>query len=409
MTTEAQFAVPYHPVGTMYGPEEFAALTDCLSSTETLSCGNERAMFEAEFARYVGARHAIAVTNCTVALELATYLCDLREGDEVIATCQSYQATVTPLLCGPATVRFCDVEPRTLNIDVTAIEKLVTARTRAVYLVHYGGELADIGAIMDLARDRGIVVVEDCAHAIGATRHGQHPGSVGSIGCFSFQSYKNISTLGEGGMITTSNDEWAERLRRITSIEPDATYTPRQESCLGPYEAPTDGVFRHEKQAFVEDCRSVRHPGTNSTLAEPAAAVGRVQLRRLSELISRRAAIAAALDETLRDLPAVTVQTRSRYNVSAHHLYTFFLETERAIGHEDLLRALFDRGIQIQQRYFPLHLLAEWRRFGNGLGLCPAAERTWFHRQVNLPIYPQMTSEQLDYMRQSLVDTLGNL
>jgi perosamine synthetase len=395
---ERRLVVPYKPVGTTYGLAEMDALRDCLSSDETLSCGRQRDAFEQEFAELVGAEHAISVANCTVALELATYLCDLRDGDEVIATCQSYQATVTPLLCGPAAVRFCDIDPETLNISVRSVERLLTSRTRAIYLVHYGGEMADLTAIMALVRDLEVVVIEDCAHALGASRDGAAPGSTGRIGCFSFQSYKNISTLGEGGMITTNDDDWASRLRRIRSIEPDATYRPRPVSQLGSHLIPDDGVFRHEKEAYTSDCLDVRHPGTNSTLPEPAAAVGRVQLRRLPELVARRQAIAESLDDALGELPGISVQTRSPRSPSAHHLYTFFVEPGAAVPQAELLRGLLDAGIEIQQRYFPIHLLAEWRRLGNDVGLCPVAENTWFHRQVNLPIYPQLTNDQLDYM-----------
>jgi perosamine synthetase len=401
-----RFVVPYKPIGTTYGPAEIEALLACISAEDTLSCGPQRDAFEREFAELVGARHAVSVTNCTVALELATYLCDLRPGDEVIATCQSYQATTTPLLCGPATVRFADVDPMTLNISPDAIERLLTSRTRAIFLVHYGGEMADLTAISELVAGRNIVIVEDCAHALGASRDGVGPGSTAGIGCFSFQSYKNISTLGEGGMLTTNNDDWAERLRRIRSIEPDATYRARASSRLGPHRAPSDGVLRHEKDAYTADCIQVRHPGTNSTLPEPAAAVGRVQLGRLGELVARRTAIATALDGALREIHGVTVQERPAKAPSAHHLYTFFVEPSSRVPQQHLLGALLESGIEIQQRYFPIHLLAEWRRLGNNVGQCPRAEQTWFERQVNLPIYPQLTDHQLNYMIDTVTTAL---
>ncbi|MGN2635050.1 DegT/DnrJ/EryC1/StrS family aminotransferase [Nocardia takedensis] len=404
---EREFVVPYLPVGTTYGPEELAVLTECVTSGESLSCGKQRAAFEQEFAAYLGVKHAISLANCTVALELATYLCDLKAGDEVIATAQSYQATVTPLLMSPATVKFCDIDPVALNIDPAVIEKLLTERTKAIYLVHYGGTMADMRAIRELARDRGIVIVEDSAHAIGAERDGIRPGTGGSLGCFSFQSYKNISTLGEGGMITTDDDQWAERLRRLRSIEPDATYAPRSTAHLGPYQAPADGVFRHEKEAFIADCVDIRHPGTNSTLAEPAAAVGRVQLRRLGELVAARQHVADTLDAALADLPGVRVQRLPDNTISARHLYTFFVNDEARVAQPELLGLLLRHGIEVQQRYFPLHLLSEWRYRGGGLDQCPVAEETWFHRMVNLPIYPQMTQHQLDYMVKVLRDLLG--
>lgn len=392
------FVVPYLPVGTVYGPEELEALHQCLASGRTLSCGQEREAFEREFAEYLGVRHAISVANCTVALELATYLCDLRAGDEVIVTCQTYQATATPLLTGPATVRFCDIEPETLNLDPDAVASMITDRTRAIFLVHYGGDLADMAALRALADAHDVILIEDCAHAVGAHRDGILPGTSG-LGCFSFQSYKNISTLGEGGMITTNDDDWADRLRRLRSIEPDAAYVPRATPGLGGYRPPPDdGVFRHEKEAFHDDCTQVRHPGTNSTLPEPAAAVGRVQLRRLPELLAARTSVADALDAGLAGIAGVRLQRRPEDAVSAHHLYTFFVEPTSAVPQAEVLAALVAQGIQVQQRYFPIHLLAEWRRLGNDIGQCPVAEDLWFHQMINLPIYPQMTTRQVNYM-----------
>lgn len=139
-----------------------------------------------------------------------------------------------------------------------------------------------------------------------------------------------------------------------------------------------------------------------------ALRVGRVQLRRIEELIARRAAIAAALNDALRDLPGVTLQPRPANAPSAHHLYTVFIEDEAQVDQLTLMGRLVEEGIQIQQRYFPLHLLSEWRRLGNDLGLCPVAEHTWFHRQLNLPIYPQMTDSQLSFMTDALVRNLGS-
>ena len=393
-----RFVVPYLPVGTTYGRAETDVLMRCLESGRSLSCGEERDAFEREFAEHLGVRHAVSVANCTVALELATHLCDLREGDEVIVTSQSYQATATPLLTGPATVRFCDIEPEALNIDPARVAELVNGRTRAVFLVHYGGDLADMVALRAIAQDHGLVLVEDCAHALGTRRDGILPGTSG-LGCFSFQSYKNISTLGEGGMITTDNDAWAERLRRLRSIEPDADYVVRAAPGLGSHAAPPDdGVFRHEKESFYADCTRVRHPGTNSTLPEPAAAVGRVQLRRLPELLAARSAVARQLDLGLGRLRGVRVQRRDPASESAHHLYTFFVEPDSAVTQADVLASLVADGVEVQQRYFPIHLLAEWRRLGNHVGQCPVTEDLWFHRMVNLPIYPQLTTDQVQHM-----------
>jgi perosamine synthetase len=398
MTTTAPYRVPYRPVGSLLGEAEVDAVRAVLLSGDTLSCGPERTAFEQEFAEHLGVPHAVSLTNCTVGLELATYLARLRPGDEVIAATQTYQATLTPLLGTDVRVRFCDVDPDTLNIAPSSVADLITDRTRAIFLVHHGGVSADMTAITTLARQAGSVVIEDCAHALGGTHGGRPIGSLGDLACFSFQSYKNISTLGEGGMITTAHDTFGATLRKIIAIEPDADFEPRSEHRLGAHDDPADGLDRHAKNAFSHDCTALRHPGTNSTLAEPAAAVGRVQMRKLDALVARRRHVAQALDAGLGDLGPLRIQRRDPHGESAHHLYTCFVRPDSGIDRDDLARRIDATGVQIQLRYFPAHLLPEWRARGHHLGECPVAERIWFTEQLNLPIYPQLDDRQIDYM-----------
>lgn len=393
-----RYRVPYLPAGSTFGQEEIDAVARVLQSGGKLSCGPERDAFEAEFAAYTGATYVMSLTNCTVALEMATYLLNLQPGDEVIAATQTYQANVTPLLNLPVTVKFCDIDPDTLNVSPESFADLVTDRTRALYLVHHGGIPADMAPIMEIANQRGVWVVEDCAHALGAQYHGQTPGTLGHIGCWSFQSYKNMSTLGEGGAVTLADPTWADVVRRIRAIEPDADFQPQSPSPFFGYATPTDSIERHAKNAYIEDCVALRHPGTNSTLAEPAAAVGRVQLARLDAFVTRRREIADHLDKGLAGIPGIRVQPRRPGVDSAHHLYTFFLDPATAIDRDAFIARLDADGIQVQLRYFPIHLLPEWRRLGHGIGECPVAERVWFREQVNLPIYPQLENWQIDFM-----------
>jgi perosamine synthetase len=203
-------------------------------------------------------------------------------------------------------------------------------------------------------------------------------------------------------MITVSDPNHARVLSRIIAIEPDADFSPVSQSPFNNFAEPVDGIERHAKNAYAEQCHTLRHPGTNSTLAEPAAAVGRVQLGKLDSFVNRRREIANRLDEGLGDLPGVRLQPRLEAVESSHHLYTFFIAQEAGINRDVLARRLDADGIQIQLRYFPTHLLPEWRRLGHGLGECPVAERIWFHEQMNLPIYPQLEDWQVDFMVDSV-------
>ncbi|KNB50552.1 DegT/DnrJ/EryC1/StrS family aminotransferase [Streptomyces caatingaensis] len=399
-----RFAVPYPTRGSVLGEEELEALSDVVRSQLPLSAGTHREAFEEGFRRLVGSRHALSVTSGTVALALAVNLLDLRPGDEVIATPQTYKATVQPLLDRQVRVRFCDVEPHSLNADPASVESLVTDRTRAILLVHYGGLPADMESVMRIARPRGIVVVEDCAHALGALHHGRRPGALADIGCFSFHSSKNITTLGEGGMVTLRDDAWAERLDRMRSNESDAAFVPAPRR-LADGDDPFPWML-HPGNSYTHACVEVRHAGTNATLSEAGAAVGLVQLGRLDALVARRRAIAARITAVLERYPFVRVVREPEGVRNAYHLYTFFLDPACGVSRNAFVERLVATGVEMQLRYFPLHLLPEWRARGHGPGECPVAERMWFERQVNLPCQPGLSDEHVDRLLAALETVL---
>ena len=399
------YVVPRCGRGSVLGAEEAAALTELVNSATSLSAGTHRERFERRFAEYVGTRHALSVTSGTVALDLAMQLLDLAEGDEVITTPQTYQATVQPLLRTPARVRFCDVDPVSLNIDPARLAELITDRTRAIVLVHYGGWPAEMAEITALARPRGILVVEDCAHALGSGYHGRRPGSLGDIGCFSFHSSKNITTLGEGGMITFDRDDWAERLDRLRSNEADGDYAllpwrPESVPDLLPW-------MKYASPAYRLACRTVRRPGTNATLSEAACAVGLVQMDRLETLVERRRYIARRLDAVLRPYAFCRTQEPGPHVRHAYHLYTCFVSSPPDVR-EKLVWGLDDRGVEIELRYFPMHLLPEWKARGHNAGECPVAEKLWFAEHINLPCYPLLSDAQVDHLTEALADTLAS-
>ncbi|WP_198959158.1 DegT/DnrJ/EryC1/StrS aminotransferase family protein [Streptomyces sp. CB02130] len=401
-----RYAVPAAGRGSVLGQEEADALAELVASEASLSSGDHRRRFEREFADHTGSRHALSVTSGTVALEMAVHLLDLAEGDEVVATPQTYQATVQPLLASPARVRFCDVDPHSLNVDTRRLEELITDRTRALVLVHYGGWPADMERISALTRERGITVVEDCAHALGSAYRGRSPGALGDVGCFSFHSSKNITSLGEGGMITFDRDDWADRVDRLRSNEADGLYTSLPE--------PGDGApdllpwMKYSSSVYRMACDGVRRPGTNATLSEAACAVGLVQLGRLEELVARRRSIASRLDQVLERYPQCRVQRPGPEVQHAYHLYTFFVDSAPGLR-EKLVRGLDERGVEIELRYFPMHLLPEWKARGHRAGECPVAERLWFEEHVNLPCHPGLTDSQVDHLVQALDDALASV
>ncbi|MER6313261.1 DegT/DnrJ/EryC1/StrS family aminotransferase [Streptomyces sp. NPDC001581] len=400
---QQRYAVPGGRRGSVIGARELDVLGQLVSSDATLSAGGWREAFEEAFARYVGARHALSVTSGTVALEIAIRLLDLAPGDEVVVTPQTFQASIQPLLDLNVEVRFCDIDPLTLNMDPAALEPLLTDRTRAVILVHYGGCPADMDAVMKLTRPRGITVIEDSAHALGADYHGRRPGALADISTFSFHSTKNITTLGEGGMITLERDDWAERVGRYRNNEVDGDYVRHGADTGAPPAALPWMMFADE--IYDRACSGIRNAGTNATMSEAAAAVGLAQLDRLDELVERRRLIARRLDEVVSAFPQARPLAVPEGVRHAYHLYTFLVHDREM--RDALLRELDERGVEVQLRYFPLHLTPEWRFRGHGPGECPVAERLWFEQHMNLPCHPGLLDSQVDHLVDALTAALA--
>jgi perosamine synthetase len=395
-----KYKVHYSWRGSLYGEEEVSAVLDVILNRDTFSCGPYRDEFETKFAAYIGSKYALTVPSCTVALRMATYLLKLQPGDEVISTPLTYQASITDLLNYNCEVRFCDLDPNSLGLDPQKLEALINPKTKAIFLTHYGGLMNDMEAIMKIAKKHNIIVVEDCAHAHGSSIMNKISGATADIGCFSFQSLKNMTTLGEGGMITFNNDNWKETISTIRSVEPDAEFVKRQSTDLGKYPMPSDSIYRHEKNAYTYDCKNLRYGGTNGTLSEPASAFGIAQLAKLDQFNERRREIGHRLNESLGDIPEIRLQIEPPNYKHVYHLFTFFVKPEANFDNSELAKAIDDAGVEVVLRYFPLHLLPEWRSHGkgHGIGECPVAENIWFYQLVNLPIYPSMTDSQVEFM-----------
>jgi perosamine synthetase len=405
----SHYLVPYSQRGSDYGLEEFDAIRGVLSSPDTLSCGSERDLFEHEFATYLTCRNAVTVSSCTTGLDLVLRLLNLKSGENVISTPQTYQSTVHSLIASPVEVRFADIEEDTLCMSAESLTRCIDEKTRAVIVTHYGGIPADMDAIMKCAEAYNAFVLEDCAHAHGALYKGRHPGVLGHAGVYSFQSMKNMSTLGQGGMVTTNDDSLATRLRRTRAVEPDALFVRRERLTIGDYSPDPPTLNTHAKNAFFEDCVWLGSGGSNATLSEPAAAVGRVQLRRLPSFVARRRWLKNQLDFALADFAEITLQPEPANIVGANHLYTCFLAPDSRFSNRELCAALDRLGIEIQLRNFPLHLLPEWRQRGGRYGQCPTAETLWFNRQINLPIYPAMGEKEVRHIREAMAKALANI
>ena len=402
MTDNKKITVPYSGQGSILGLEVVEAVSRTLQQ-DTLAYGPMRDKFEAEFAEYTGVKYAFTTSNCTSALFLSVQLLGLTPQDEVIITPQTFWATIRGLQAVGCRLVFADIDPNSLNIDPATIEEKITPRTKAIYLVHLGGLMAEMDPIMKIARRHNLYVVEDCAHAPGAQYKGRKAGSIGDIGCFSFHSLKNISTLGEGGMITFNRDDWAKMLRPLSEIGVVYERKTRIEQRFGPYLKPAHGYeYDHAAGAYSYDCVGPLLVGNNYRLGEVAAAVGSEQLRKLDGLNQTRLRIGQRLNAGLSQIEGIRIQTTPEDCKHVYHLYVFFyqpLQEGSNLEKEEIVRILIEEeGIGMSNRYFPIHLLPEVRAQGHEFGECPVAEKIWFEQHINLPIYPAMTIEQVDHL-----------
>lgn len=269
--------------------------------------GTEGRAFESEYAKSVGVRHAIALANGTVALELALRMLGIGPGDEVIVTPRSFMASVSCVVLQGATPVFADVDPSSGNLTAASIEAVLSPRTRAVIPVHLAGWPCEMDAIMELARTRRFHVIEDCAQAHGAEYRGQPVGSFGHAGAFSFCQDKIITTLGEGGLIATDDADLWERAW---------SFKDHGKTWEAVYERQHGPGFRWVHDRF----------GTNWRMTEVQAAVGRLQLGKLASWVAKRRHNAALLDGRLAACPAISVPQVPAHVQHAYYKYYFYLQ-----------------------------------------------------------------------------------
>lgn len=370
-----------------FGDEEKQAVLAVLER-RWLTMGEETQAFEHEFATLIGASQAIAVSNCTVALHLACLALGIGAGDEVIVPSLSFVATAAAVRYTGALPKFADIcSTSDLTISPEAIEKQITPRTKAIIVMHYGGYLCDMPAVLKLARAHGLAVIEDAAHAPGASLDGQKVGVWGDVACFSFFSNKNLST-GEGGMITTQREDIAEQVRLLRSH--------------GMTSMTWD---RHRGHAWSYDVVAL---GYNYRLDEIRAAIGRVQLRKLEANNARRADLVAHYRQRIREMvPEIELPFEGHRGLSAYHLMPILLPegTQREL----FMASMKAKGIQTSIHYPPIHRFSAYRQLAEEQGAVLPLTEDVTRREVTLPLYPALTHEQVDEVVGAVAEAIGDL
>ena len=354
---------------------DIQAVVEVLRS-DWLTTGPKVGEFEEAFAAEVGAAHAVCFSSGTAALHAAAFTAGLKAGDEAITTPLTFAATANCILYQGATPVFGDAVPDTLNLDPEQVRQKLTPRTRAILPVDYAGHPADLAPILEIARERGLNVIEDACHALGAEYKGSRVGSLADMTVFSFHPVKHITT-GEGGMVTTNRPQFAETLRRFRNhgISSDA----RQRQSAGQW---------HYEMVLL---------GFNYRLPDIVCALGIRQLKKLEANLSRRREIAARYTAAFQEISGVIAPVVKLEANPAWHLYPIRLDLEKlSAGRGQVFRALRAENIGVNVHYIPVHLHPYYRdRFGYRGGEFPIAEDA-YSRLISLPMFHSMSDQDVE-------------
>ncbi len=350
--------------------DDVLAAVDQVLRSGRLILGPSVAAFEREFSAYCGAHHGVGVNSGTDALTLALRALDLRPGDEVITTSNTAIPTVSAIVSAGGTPRFVDIDPDTYLMDVSVLDAAITARTRCIIPVHLFGQCVDMDVVTAVAARHGITVLEDCAQSAGADCQGRRAGSLSPVAAFSFYPTKILGAFGDAGMIVTSDDALAARLRRLRMYG-------------------TDGRYYAEEHGY------------NSRLDELHAEILRRKLRRIDAYLERRRALARRYDAALHASGLRLPRTRPG-NRHAYHLYVV-----RHPARDRIVTALAEHGMTVGIHYpWPIHLMRAYASLGYPAGSLPVTEQA--AREIfSLPLYPSLTTAEQDRVCEALDGALA--
>ena len=392
----AQIQVPWSGRGSMYTEEEIATVVEAMRRADPQTQGRYQTEFERAFTEYTGARHSFAVTSCTAALELAALLCRLQPGDEIISPAHTFAASAIPFARAGGRLVWADIDPDTRVVTADTIRPLITPRTRVLIVVHLYGLVCDMDPIMALAREHGLLVVEDVAQAMGARYKGRQAGTIGDFGCFSFHTHKNITTLGEGGMLTVASPTHAALVPglRHNGMRSYEGHRPRYWiPAMSDVDFDIDGLWPY-----------------NFCLGEVQCALGTTMLRRLDSINAERAERARHFITACADFPELIFQRVPEGCGHAWHLLTARYDG-RTFGRtrDEFLEALaFSAGVKAVVQYYPLYRYPMFQKAGFGTAHCPNTDQ-FFDNMVSFPFQQWMPQEQFAHMISLVTNTLGQM
>lgn len=365
----------YLPYGRQWIDEaDIQAVVDVLKN-DYLTTGPTVQAFEEDFAQYIGAKYAVAFSNGTAALHGACFAAGIGEDDEVITTPMTFVASANCVLYQGGKPIFADIDKKTYNLNPERVRQLITSKTRAIIPVDFTGQPADLDELLTIAKEYNLVLIEDAAHALGATYKGKKIGSISDMTMFSLHPVKHITT-GEGGIITTNNKDYYEKLIQFRSHG-----ITREQHKL----KDNHGPWYYEMQYI----------GFNYRLTDIQAALGISQLRKIDQFVELRQKYVSLYNEAFFSLEEVTTPFQAADRQSSWHLYIIRLMLDKLTGsRKDVFEALQRENIGVNVHYIPVYYQPYYRNLGYQKGLCPNAEDL-YEAIITLPLFPSMSEEDV--------------
>ena len=356
--------------------DDIDAVVETLRS-DFITCGPKVDALEEKLCEVTGAKYAVVVSNGTAALHLAALAAGFGEGDEVIVSSVTFAASSNCVLyCGAKPV-FADIRPDTYNIDPESIEKLITPRTKGIVAVDFTGQAVEHDAIREICKKHNLILIEDAAHAIGTKYKGRPVGSIADMTCFSFHPVKTV-TSGEGGAITTNDEQLYHRLMRLRTH--GITRNPEE------MVHPTDALWYNEQVEL----------GYNYRMTEFQAALLLSQLKKLPKFSARRKEIVEKYDKAFSEMPEIFVQREIPESDTTRHLYILRLNLDKlTCGRRQFFDALYAENTRPQVHYLPVYWHSYYEKLGYQKGICPNAEK-YYEEVMSIPLYYSLTDADTD-------------
>jgi len=339
-----------------------------------LTLGPQLEKFEKAFSKYTGSKHAIAVSNCTAALHLSLKAIGIKENDEVIIPDLTFVADANAILACNAKPTVVDINRDNFFLSITNLKKNITKKTKAIIPVHIYGQACNIQEIFDLAKDNGLKVIEDCAHAVGTFSNSKHVGTIGDTGCFSFYPTKNMTTA-EGGMVITNSKKIADKIRQLRSHGMSKSLKDR-------YSKGYPWIF------------DITEPGYNYRLDEIRSALGISQLKRIKKINELRRKAASYYHSKLKEIPGIILPDMVNDNTHSYHLYTIRITNKFRLSRNQLFNKLKDSGIRTTVYWMPIHEYTAYQKYSKASNVKNTTKM--YNEILALPLFPTISKKHQD-------------